>query len=82
MSEVALSIGGRTYRVACGPGEEERVSRLGAAINDKLSSMGNLSGNDAQNLLFAALLLGRLVLALARAARGDLVRQRRPRGAG
>ena len=57
MSEVALSIGGRTYRVACGPGEEERVSRLGAAINDKLSSMGNLSGNDAQNLLFAALLL-------------------------
>ena len=57
MSEVALSIGGRTYRVACGPGEEERVARLGAAINDKLSSMGNLSGNDAQNLLFAALLL-------------------------
>ena len=57
MSEVAMSIGGRTYRVACGPGEEERVARLGAAINDKLASMGNLSGNDAQNLLFAALLL-------------------------
>ena len=52
-----MSIGGRTYRVACGPGEEERVARLGAAINDKLASMGSLSGNDAQNLLFAALLL-------------------------
>lgn len=57
MSEVALSIGGRTYRVACAAGEEDRVTRLGSAISDKLASMGRLTGNDAQNLLFAALLL-------------------------
>lgn len=57
MSEVALQIGGRTYRVACAPGEEERVSRLGATIAEKLEAMGNPSGPDAQNLLFAALLL-------------------------
>ena len=57
MSEVALQIGGRTYRVACAPGEEERVTRLGATIANKLASIGNPSGPDAQNLLFAALLL-------------------------
>lgn len=57
MSEVALQIGGRTYRVACAAGEEERVTRLGATIAEKLASMGNPAGPDAQNLLFAALLL-------------------------
>jgi len=57
VSEVALQIGGRTYRVACAAGEEERVTRLGATIAEKLASMGNPTGPDAQNLLFAALLL-------------------------
>lgn len=57
MSEVALQIGGRTYRVACAAGEEDRVTRLGATIADKVASIGNPSGPDAQNLLFAALLL-------------------------
>ena len=57
MSEVALRIGGRTYRVACAAGEEERVRRLGATIADKLAALGNPTGPDAQNLLFAALML-------------------------
>jgi cell division protein ZapA len=57
MSEVALQIGGRTYRVACAAGEEERVTRLGATISEKVASIGNPTGPDAQNLLFAALLL-------------------------
>jgi cell division protein ZapA len=57
MNEVALKIGGRTYRVACAPGDEDRVSRLGATIAEKLASIGNPSGPDAQNLLLAALLL-------------------------
>lgn len=57
MSEVSLPIGGRTYRVACAPGEEDRVARLGAVVAEKLAAMGNLSGHEAQNLLFAALLL-------------------------
>lgn len=57
MSEVSLQIGGRTYRVACAAGEEERVTRLGETIAEKLAAMGNPSGPDAQNLLFAALLI-------------------------
>ncbi|MGX7952439.1 cell division protein ZapA [Tsuneonella sp. HG249] len=57
MSEVSLQIGGRTYRVACAPGEEAQVKRLGATIADKLAALGNPTGPDSQNLLFAALLL-------------------------
>jgi cell division protein ZapA len=57
VSEVSLAIGGRTYKVACAPGEEAHVTRLGAAIDAKLRSMAQLSPQEAQNLLFAALLL-------------------------
>ncbi|MXO73950.1 cell division protein ZapA [Altererythrobacter aerius] len=57
MSEVALSVGGRIFRVACAAGEEDRVIRLGALVSDKLVALGNLSGHEAQNLLFAALIL-------------------------
>lgn len=57
MSEVSLSIGGRSYKVACAQGEEAHVARLGAAIDAKLQSMPSTSAQDAQNLLFAALLL-------------------------
>ena len=57
MSEVALSIGGRSYKVACAAGEEAHVGRLGEAIDAKLQSMAQLSPQESQNLLFAALLL-------------------------
>ena len=57
MSEVTLAIGGRSYKVACADGEEAHVTRLGAAIDAKLQSMPQLSGQDSQNLLFGALLL-------------------------
>ncbi|HAU22887.1 MAG TPA: cell division protein ZapA [Erythrobacter sp.] len=58
MSEVGLRIGGKTYMVACGEGEEAQLVKLGNMIDAKLQTMeGNLSAQDAQNLLFAALLL-------------------------
>jgi cell division protein ZapA len=57
VSEVTLAIGGRSYKVACADGEEAHVTRLGAAIDAKLQSMPQLSGQDSQNLLFGALLL-------------------------
>ena len=57
MSEVALKIGGRTYRVACAAGEEDRVKRLGKTIDEKLATMGASAGPGEQNMLFAALLL-------------------------
>ena len=58
MSQVTLRIGGRSYAVACTDGQEAHLARLGAMVEDKFRQMeGNLAPQDAQNLLFAALLL-------------------------
>ncbi|MEZ5737189.1 MAG: cell division protein ZapA [Novosphingobium sp.] len=58
MSNVTLSIGGRTFTVACAEGEEAHVAGLGRMIDTKVSSMGDLSGqSEPRMLLFAALLL-------------------------
>lgn len=71
MSEVTLQIGARAYKVACADGEEAQLARLGGMIDQKLRQMeGNLAPNEAQNLLFAALLLAD-ELHEAREAMGD-----------
>jgi len=57
MSEVTLAIGGRKYTVACAAGEEDHVIHLGESIEAKLLQMGNGTGQETQNLLFASLLL-------------------------
>lgn len=58
MSTVALRIGGKNYTVACADGEEAHLAKLGAMVDAKLRQMeGNLAPQEAQNLLFAALLL-------------------------
>jgi cell division protein ZapA len=58
MSEVELLIAGKPYLVACGAGEEARLTQLGGMVDAKLQAMhDNLSAQDSQNLLFAALLL-------------------------
>lgn len=58
MSNVTLSIGGRSYTVACAEGEESHVLGLGSMINTKLQSMGDMSGQaETRMLLFASLLL-------------------------
>lgn len=58
MSNVTLSIGGRSYTVACAEGEEKHVMGLGRTIEEKLASMGDSGGQtESRMLLFAALLL-------------------------
>ena len=58
MSNVTVSIAGRSYTVACGAGEEEHVAMLGRSIDGKLADNSNLSSqSEARTLLFAALLL-------------------------
>ena len=57
MSNVTLSIGGRNYTVACGPGEEEHIAMLGQSIDGKLSGMNLAGQSEARTLLYAALLL-------------------------
>ncbi len=58
MSDIDLTIGGRTFRVACAPGEEAHIAGLGRTIDAKLSAMGGAAGqSETRTLLFAALLL-------------------------
>ena len=58
MSNVTLSIGGRSYTVACAEGEENHVLGLGSLINGKLAAMGDMAGQaETRMLLFASLLL-------------------------
>ena len=58
MSNVDLSIGGRTFRVACAPGEEDHVAGLGQLIHGKIAQMDGIAGqSEARMLLFASLLL-------------------------
>lgn len=58
MSEVRLSIGGKDYTIACADGQEDHVARLGALVDGKLAEFGaNRAPQEAQNLLFAALLI-------------------------
>lgn len=58
MSEVRLSIGGKAYTIACADGQEDHVSRLGALVDAKLNEFGpNRAPQEAQNMLFAALLI-------------------------
>ena len=56
MSNVTLTIGGRSYTVNCDPGEETHVSELGQMIDSKLRALGQTGQSESRNLLFAALL--------------------------
>lgn len=58
MSTVSLSIGPKTYAIACADGEEPHITMLGAMIAEKYARLGSSRAPlEAQNLLFAALFL-------------------------
>jgi cell division protein ZapA len=58
MSTVTLTIGPKSYPVACADGEEAHVQALGAMIAEKYALLGaSRAPLEAQNLLFAALFL-------------------------
>lgn len=55
MAQVALSIGGRRYDLACRDGEEDRLRALAALVDRKAQDAGQ--ANEVRQLLMAALLL-------------------------
>lgn len=58
MSTVTLTIGPKSYSVACADGEEAHIEALGAMIAEKYALLGaSRAPLEAQNLLFAALFL-------------------------
>jgi len=58
VSTVTLTIGPRSYQIACAPGEEAAVEKLGAIVAEKYAKLGSARGPlEAQNILFAALFM-------------------------
>lgn len=58
MSQVSIKVGPKSYSIACGPGEEEKVAKLGAVIDENYAKLGNSrAALEAQNLVFAALFM-------------------------
>jgi cell division protein ZapA len=58
MSQVTLKIGPKSYTIACGPGEEAKITSLGAIIDEKYAALGAARAPlEAQNLVFAALFM-------------------------
>ncbi|MDE0060619.1 MAG: cell division protein ZapA [Defluviicoccus sp.] len=59
MPEVDLTINGRSYRVACEEGEEERLSRLGAYIDDRVEALVGQIGQvgDTRLLVMTSLMI-------------------------
>lgn len=59
MGQVAVTLNGRTYRLRCGEGEEERLMQLAAHVRTQLDSLTAEFGQagDERLLLMAALLI-------------------------
>lgn len=59
MAEVTLSIGGRSYNVHCGDGEETHIHRLARMVDEKTAAARGASPGltEVRQLLFAAILL-------------------------
>lgn len=51
MAHVTLTIHGREYRVACGPGEENHVAELGTILDAKARDLAGRLGHVSEGLL-------------------------------
>lgn len=57
MSNVNLTIGGRSFTIACASGEEDHVAELGRLIDAKAAASRMNGQTETRMLLFASLLL-------------------------
>lgn len=72
MSSVNITINGKQYRVACEPGQEQRLTQLAQDFDERIASMRTRFGEvgDARLTVMAAMMLGdELVDAKAKVAR-------------
>ena len=60
MPQVSINIANRTYELACGEGEEDRVQELAAYVNEKVNALRRQlppGAPEVKLLVFASLLL-------------------------
>jgi cell division protein ZapA len=60
MSSVNITINGKQYRVACEPGQEQRLTQLAEDFDDRIAGMRSRFGEvgDARLTVMAAMMLG------------------------
>lgn len=60
MSSVNITINGKQYRVACEPGQEQRLTQLAQDFDERIASMRTRFGEvgDARLTVMAAMMLG------------------------
>lgn len=60
MSSVNITINGKQYRVACEPGQEQRLTQLAQDFDERIGSMRTRFGEvgDARLTVMAAMMLG------------------------
>lgn len=64
MANVTLSIGGRSFTLACDDGEEAHVTSLGKLIDEKAAASGAVGQTEPRMLLFASLMMADELIAL------------------
>ena len=59
MAEVDITINGRSYRISCKDGEEERIKSLATLINNQVQKLSEKIGQlgEARMILLASLVL-------------------------
>ncbi|MBI3514952.1 MAG: cell division protein ZapA [Proteobacteria bacterium] len=59
MPEIAVTVNGRSYRVSCGAGEEQRLQTLARGLDERVQKLVRSAGQagEAQLLVAAGLLL-------------------------
>ncbi|RKF23195.1 cell division protein ZapA [Altericroceibacterium spongiae] len=57
MSNIELTIGGRPQRIACAPGQEGHIRKLGLLIDEALSQVAISGQSEARAFLYASLIL-------------------------
>ena len=59
MAEVDIAINGRSYRISCKDGEEERIRSLSSLINNQVQKLSEKIGQlgEARMILLASLVL-------------------------
>ena len=59
MAEVDITINGRSYRISCKDGEEERIKSLSSLINNQVQKLSDKIGQlgEARMILLASLVL-------------------------
>jgi cell division protein ZapA len=72
MAEVSVTINGRVYRMACDPGQEDHLARLGRELDQRISQLRESFGEigDTRLAVMAAIMVADELAELKRRLRG------------